>query len=112
MAAVDAAIIMQLVDDDVAQVLEALRPLGVMRQDAAVQHVGIGQHDVGALADRLAGILRRVAVVGERPDVGIPSHRRRPGIREADPRRAPWSGNRYIARAPGSLRMRFSTGRL
>ena len=70
MAAVDAAIVVQLVDHDVAQILEALRPAGVMRQDAAVQHVRIGQHDVGALADGLARVLRRVAVVGEGADVG------------------------------------------
>ncbi len=42
----------------------------MVRQDAAVQHVGIGQHDVGALADGAAGILRRVAIVGERADLG------------------------------------------
>ena len=32
-----------------------------------MQHVGIGQHDVGALAYGLAGILRRVAIIGESP---------------------------------------------
>ena len=48
-AAVDAAIVVQLVDHDVAQVLEIARPLGVVRQDAGVQHVGIGEHHVGAL---------------------------------------------------------------
>ena len=54
-AAIDAAIVVQLIDHDVAQVFEALRPFGVMRQNAAVQHVGIGEHHVGPLADRLAG---------------------------------------------------------
>ena len=69
MAAVNAAIIMQFVDHHVAQVLETFRPLGVMRQNAAVQHVRIGQHHVGALANGAARILRRVAVVGERADI-------------------------------------------
>ena len=67
-AAVDAAIVVQLVDHHVAQILEQLGPAGVVRQDAAMQHVRIGEHDVGALADGLAGILRRIAIVGECPD--------------------------------------------
>ena len=54
-AAVDAAVVMQLVDHDVAQVLEIARPVGVVRQDAGVQHVGIGEDDVGALADGACG---------------------------------------------------------
>ena len=70
MAAVDAAIVVQLINDEVAQILEAFRPPGVVRQNPAVQHVGIGQHDIGALANRLARVLRRVAVVGEGADVG------------------------------------------
>ena len=57
-AAVDAAVVVQLVDHDVAQVLEVARPAGVVRQDAAVQHVGIGEHHIGALADGFAGVLR------------------------------------------------------
>ena len=64
-AAVNAAIVVQLVDDPVAQLLEQLGPLGVMRQDAGMQHVGIGHHDAGPLPDRLARVLRRIAVVGE-----------------------------------------------
>ena len=69
-AAVDAAVVVQLVDHDVAQVLEIARPLGVVRQDSGVQHVGIGEHHVGALADGLAGVLRGIAVVGEGADLG------------------------------------------
>jgi len=37
----------------------------VVRQDAGVQHVRIGQDDVPTFADRLAGIARCVAIVGE-----------------------------------------------
>ncbi len=67
-AAEHAAIGMQLVDDDVAQILEQLRPAGMMRQDARMQHVGIAEHDMRPPANRPARILRRVAVVGEHGD--------------------------------------------
>ena len=60
----DAGIIVQLVDDHVLQVLEQAGPLGVVRQDARMQHVGIGDHDLRLLADGLAHAGRRVAVVG------------------------------------------------
>ena len=51
------------------QVLEELDPLGVVRQDAGVEHVGVGQDDVAAGPDGLAGVLGRVAVVGEDADL-------------------------------------------
>ena len=70
MAAVDSAIVVQFVDDYVAEVLETFRPLGVVRKNAGVQHVGIGKDDVGALADGAAGVLGSVAVVGEGADIG------------------------------------------
>ena len=68
-AAEHAAIGVQLVDDDVAEVLEELRPARMVRQDARVHHVGIAQHEVRARADRAPRILRRVAVVGEDADL-------------------------------------------
>ena len=55
-----------LVDHHVAQVLEELRPLGVVRQDRLVEHVRIADHDVAVDADRLARIARGVAVEGGR----------------------------------------------
>ncbi len=64
-AAEHAAIGMHLVDHHVLQVLEELRPLGVMRQDALVQHVRVGDDDVAVQADRLARVARRVAIEGE-----------------------------------------------
>ena len=70
MASINAPRVVQLVNDDIAQVLEDLRPARVMRQNPAVQHVRVGEHHAGSLADRLAGVLRRVAVVGEGADVG------------------------------------------
>ncbi len=69
MAAEDAAVGVQLVDDDVAQVLEQLRPARMVRQDPRVHHVGIAEHEVGARSDRAPRILRRVAVVGEHADL-------------------------------------------
>ena len=77
-----------------------------------VQHVGIGQHHVGALADGAARVLRRVAIVGERADFASPSAST-----------APWSscelvlgerlGGKQIHRArAGFGDQAFSTGRL
>ena len=43
-AAEDAAVRVRLVDDDVAQLLEELEPLGVMGQDRAVEHVRVGDN--------------------------------------------------------------------
>ena len=76
-AAEHAAIRVQLVDHDEAQVLEQLRPARMVRQDARVQHVGIAEHDVRLAADRAARVGRRVAVVGEDADLEIAVARRR-----------------------------------
>ena len=71
MAAEHAAIRVQLVDHDEAQVLEQLRPARMVRQDPRVQHVGIAEHDVRLAADRAPRVGRRVAVVGEDADLEI-----------------------------------------
>ena len=42
---------MHLVDDHEAQVAQEIRPVGVVRQDAGVQHVGVGEDDAGVFAD-------------------------------------------------------------
>ena len=68
-AAEDASIGVQLVDDHVAEVLEQLRPPRMVRQDARVHHVRIAQHQVRARPDRPPRVLRRVAVVGEHADL-------------------------------------------
>jgi hypothetical protein len=67
---VDAAQAVQLVHHHVAQVLEQLHPLRVVGQDPLVQHVRVGDHHVRPRPDRLARVLRSVAVVGERADLG------------------------------------------
>jgi hypothetical protein len=70
-AAEDTTVDVELVDDDVLQVLEELQPLGVVRQDRRVEHVGVGDDDVTGLADGGARVGRGVAVVGERPDAAV-----------------------------------------
>ena len=59
-----AAVGVDFVDDDDAQAAEKLGPVGVVRQDAGVQHVGVAEQQSGAFADAFALALRRVAVVG------------------------------------------------
>ena len=66
----DAAEAVQLVDDDVPQPHEEGGPTPVVRQDADVQHVRVGQHDVGVTADPCPHVRIRVAVVGGGHDPG------------------------------------------
>ena len=58
------AIRVQLVQDDVAEVLEELHPLGVVGKDPGVEHVRVRDDDVPRAADRGAHRRRRIAVVG------------------------------------------------
>ncbi len=60
----------ELVDDDVAQAHQERGPALVVREDAHVQHLGVGQHDVGVRADPRPFVGRRVAVVGRGDEVG------------------------------------------
>ena len=69
-AAEHAAVGVQLVDHDVAEVLEEVHPLRVVRQDPRVEHVRVGEDEVGPRAHRAPRVLRRVAVVGEHAEVG------------------------------------------
>ncbi len=69
-AAKDAAINVQLVQHDVAQVGKKVRPVGVVGQDARVQHVGIGEEDARIFANRCAVGTRGVAVVGGEMEIG------------------------------------------
>jgi len=59
----DAAVGVGLVDHDPAEVGEEVAPALVVGQQADVQHVGVGQHEVVATADRRPLLARRVAVV-------------------------------------------------
>ncbi len=105
-----AAVDVGLVDHDDGEVGEQVGPGAVVGQDADVQHVGIGQHDVGLLADLGARLAGRVAVVDGRAHAlgqAEGSSARAPG-----PGRAPWSGT-GTAPARGPVRQRMcSVGRL
>ena len=59
-----AAVGMDLVDDDILQVLEQLDPLGVVGQDAGMQHVRVGDDDVTRLPHGLTGSAGGITVVG------------------------------------------------
>ncbi|MEI2690010.1 MAG: hypothetical protein V9H69_09945 [Anaerolineae bacterium] len=67
MAAEHPAVDMQLVQHHVAQPSQQFGPLGVVRQDAGVQHVRVAEDDTGLPADAGALALRGVAVVGGGP---------------------------------------------
>ena len=67
-AAEDAAIGMQLVDDDIPEILEELGPSRVVRKDPRMNHVGVAEHDVCAASDGPPGVLRRIAVIGKHAD--------------------------------------------
>ena len=62
----DAAVDVRLVDDDEAEVREHVAPAVVVRQDADVEHVRVGQDDVRPLADLPAPLALGVAVVDRR----------------------------------------------
>lgn len=62
-----ATIGVRLVDHDVLQALEELRPLRVMRQHALMKHVRIGNDDIATGAHGLAGVTGCVAVEGIGP---------------------------------------------
>ncbi len=64
-AAKHAAVRVQFVEDNVAQIFKQALPARVVRQNPRVQHVGIRKHNVAALADGLARIGGRIAVVGK-----------------------------------------------
>ncbi len=64
-AAEDAAVGMQFIEDDVAEVFEEASPARMVREDAGVQHVWIGQNDVTFFANGFASVGGRVAVVSE-----------------------------------------------
>ena len=61
---------MGLVHDDPAEVGEEVAPALVVREDSDVEHVGIGQDEIGAPPDRGAVLARRVAVIDRVPQSG------------------------------------------
>src|SRR6185369_17956170 len=65
MASEYAAIRVQFVDHDVAEVFEQPHPFCMVRQDPGMQHVGICQDDVSALANCPSSVAWSVTVIGE-----------------------------------------------
>ena len=110
-AAEDAAILVQLVDDDVAEVLEQLHPLRVVRQDARVQHVRVRDDDVARLAHLATRIARRVAVVRERADIDAQVRDEAVQLLHLVLRQR-LCREEVEARASGSSRIVWTTGRL
>ena len=76
----DTAIDVRLVDDDVAEVREHVAPAVVVRQDADVEHVRVGQDHVRPLADLPAALALGVAVVDRRLDALDAEGRERPRL--------------------------------
>ena len=70
MGAEHAAVHVGLVDDDVLEVREHVSPAVVMRQDAEVEHVRVGEDGVGPCPHLTPLLGRRVAVVDRRPHAG------------------------------------------
>ena len=60
----DAAVVVALVDHDVAQLAQEPRPAGVPGQHRVVEHVGVGQQPLGVVAGPLPLLRRAVPVVG------------------------------------------------
>ena len=67
----DPPVDVELVDHHVLEVREELLPLGVVGEDPGVEHVGVRDDDVPLPADRLAGVVGGVPVVGVGLDVGL-----------------------------------------
>ena len=65
----DAAVAVALVDHHVAQAAQELRPSGVARQHRVMEHVRVGEDEVGVGADPVPLLPRGVTVVGRCPDL-------------------------------------------
>ena len=58
-----ASIGMAFVDDDIAQVAQHPRPSNMVAEHRNMQHIGVGKHPTGVVADGAPGVLWGVAVV-------------------------------------------------
>ena len=66
------AVAVHLVDDDVLQSFEELRPFGMVGQNSLVQHIGVGHDDIAVQSHRFTRIARGVAVEGARTHTQLP----------------------------------------
>jgi hypothetical protein len=57
---------MQLVNNHKMQIPKKFGPIGMVRQNTGVQHIGIAQDNARLLADSLALGLRRIPVINRR----------------------------------------------
>jgi len=71
MAAEDSAVVVDFINDDITEILEELDPKRMMRQNAGVEHVRIGDDDMSGGADRLARGHGGVAIKGVAADIEI-----------------------------------------
>ena len=60
----------EFVDNDIPKIHKKFLPFRVVRQDASMQHIGIGDHYMALLSYCLSGICRRISVIGESFDIG------------------------------------------
>jgi hypothetical protein len=73
---------MELVDDDVAEVLEQLEPLRVVRKDRGVEHVGVGDHHLARGPHHGSHVRGCVAVVRVRLEADVRRVRECPQLHE------------------------------
>ncbi len=76
----DPPVDMRFVDDDEPQVGEEVSPAVMVRQDADVDHVGVGEDDVRGAPDVAPVLEGRVAVVDRRPQPGQRERAQRPEL--------------------------------
>ena len=70
-AAKDAAIGVEFVQDDVAQAAKKAHPASVVGEDADVEHVGVGDEDAGLFADGGAVAGGGVTIIGAQGNRGL-----------------------------------------
>jgi hypothetical protein len=58
-----AAVGVHLINYNESQIAEKVRPVGVMRQNSGMEHVGVGENDIGVFTDNRTMGLGRIAVV-------------------------------------------------
>ena len=64
---------MNFINHYIAQVFKELNPLRMMRQNAGMQHIGVGHHNMPRLTHLPSRSSRRIAVIG----VGLHIHAHR-----------------------------------
>src|SRR5690242_2274247 len=63
MAAINASVEMQFIDDEIPEIFKQLHPFCMVRKNSRVKHVRVGKYDIRLLANGTTRILRCIAVV-------------------------------------------------